>query len=85
MSRYAPTRKEFEEEALSSHCRAESEEGDKRRADFMRQATDIEEGMQAHTGKNYDSHCRHPETLNSALDVDEDLHFDALNDEEFQF
>ncbi len=60
MSRYAPTRKEFEEEALSSHCRGEAEEGDKRRADFMRQALEIEEGMQAHTGKEYDSRPRCP-------------------------
>ena len=28
---------------------------------------------------------RHKETLNSALDVDEDLNFDLLNDEEYHF
>jgi len=29
------------------------------------------------------THPRHAKTLSTALDVDEDLHFDVLNDEEF--
>ena len=71
-------RRELHEELESCHARGEAEDRYNERRKDVRE---IEEGMRTVVRPV----SRHEEMLNTALDMDEHLHFDILNDEEFNY
>ena len=68
-----------QDEALASQRRGESED---LHAERMREIEEIDDDMKT---LDRGQKPRHADTLNTAFDVDEDLHFDILNDEEFNY